>query len=294
PVTPMDESDLRAHLAKQTSRTCALVDVLDLSAPRAELDRRFAGRLAGRPGIVLFDTLREDHLPAIGRLVWEAAEAAPPVFVAGSSGVEYALAAHWRSEGRFEEPGEMTCGAADALVVVSGSCSPVTAQQIDYATRHGFHEIALDTEALVAPTTRDAAESRYADEASDAVARGESVTLHTARGPDDPRVEATRRLVGAPAAAAATLGGSLGRILSAILSQTRVPRAVVTGGDSSYHAARALGIRSLETVAPIQPGSPMCRVHADNAAVDGVEMLFKGGQVGRPDIFIHALRGSAP
>ncbi len=294
PVTPMDESDLRAHLAKQTSRTAALVDVLDLSASQGELDRRFEERLAGRPGIVLFDTLRDDQLPAIGRLVWEAAEAAPPMFVAGSSGVEYAVAAHWRREGALAEPPRMTCGAADALVVVSGSCSPVTANQIDHATRHGFREIALDTEALVTANTRDAAESRFAAEASDALDRGQSVTLHTARGPDDPRVEATRRLVGAPAAAAAALGGSIGRILLAILSQTRVTRAVVTGGDSSYHAARALGIRSLETVSPIQPGSPMCRVRADGDAVDGVEMLFKGGQVGRPDIFIHALRGSAP
>lgn len=291
PVTPMDESDLRAHLAKQTSKTTALVDVLDLDAPCGRLEAIYEARLAGGPGVVLFDTLTQDHLTAAGRMVWTAASAAPPLFVAGSSGVEYALVAHWRREGMLPASPMLTCGSVDAVVVVSGSCSPVTGRQIEYATGHGFEEIALDTEALAA--ARGDAEDRYADAAAAAVGRGRSVVLHTALGPDDPRVASTRGFLGSQASTAELLGASMGRILSGVLARTPVARAVVTGGDTSYHVARALGIRALETVAPIQPGSPMCRVHGDDAGVSGIEMLFKGGQVGRPDIFLHALRGSS-
>jgi uncharacterized protein YgbK (DUF1537 family) len=46
-------------------------------------------------------------------------------------------------------------------------------------------------------------------------------------------------------------------------------------------------------VAPLAPGAPLCRAHAgpDAGAVDGLELSFKGGQVGRADFFERLLRG---
>jgi uncharacterized protein YgbK (DUF1537 family) len=39
------------------------------------------------------------------------------------------------------------------------------------------------------------------------------------------------------------------------------------------------------------PGSPLCRAHADDAALDGLELAMKGGQHGRPDYFESIRRG---
>src|SRR5688572_5888992 len=69
PVTPADESDLRVHLARQTQRRIALLEVLSvergLDAARAALDQL----LADKPDIVLFDVLHERHLSTIGGLI---------------------------------------------------------------------------------------------------------------------------------------------------------------------------------------------------------------------------------
>ena len=43
--------------------------------------------------------------------------------------------------------------------------------------------------------------------------------------------------------------------------------------------------------APIAPGAPLCRVHAPGYAAEGREIVFKGGQNGRDDFFLSALRG---
>jgi len=39
------------------------------------------------------------------------------------------------------------------------------------------------------------------------------------------------------------------------------------------------------------PGSPLCKIYSSNAAVDGAEITFKGGQVGRQGFFVRVLRG---
>ena len=91
PVTPMTEADLRRHLARQTGKTIALVDILDLAA--ADVDARVAAALAARPDVVVCDVLDEASLAEVGRQIWR--HAAAPQFIADSSGVEYALVAHW-------------------------------------------------------------------------------------------------------------------------------------------------------------------------------------------------------
>ena len=84
PVTPMQESDLRVHLGKQTRRSVELFDVLKLESADPEL--AFQKALAKPPGILLFDTLREEHLPLIGEMIWKQAQARAPLFCGGIVG----------------------------------------------------------------------------------------------------------------------------------------------------------------------------------------------------------------
>jgi uncharacterized protein YgbK (DUF1537 family) len=66
---------------------------------------------------------------------------------------------------------------------------------------------------------------------------------------------------------------------------------VIAGGDTSSYVARALGIEAVEMIAPLAPGAPLCRVRAPASPVDGLEVNFKGGQVGGEDYFGRAARG---
>lgn len=294
PTTPMDEADLRRHLAKQTRKTIGLLDVVQLESPNAA--QHLSQLLKGGTEIILFDVFNESHLPRLGELIGNRANPRHPLFVAGSSCVEYALAAWWRQSGTLRaRPPKFSLKPASALVVVSGSCSPVTDRQIRRAAEGGFAEVALDTAALVHPRTRSSEMHRALASASAPFSAQRSVIFHTARGPQDPRLANTQRVLSKLGLrSAATLGTILGALLAKALEQTGWSRGAVTGGDTSSFAARALGVEALEFLAPIAPGAPLCRVHAPGHPADGREIVFKGGQNGRDDFFITALHGNLP
>ena len=299
PVTPMKEADIRLILAEQTTLPVELVDVLKLEKNSGASFRVADGKDAP---IVLFDTLREEHLPVIGRMIEDMAKGGP-LFTVGSSGVEYALTAHW--DKRFStERGRTQRGKHDdasvssstlcfnqpssqpvhQIVTVSGSCSPVTDRQIAHSLlQPGFVEVALAPNAVAGS---DQARS-VIDEAAKQLAAGHSVILHTSRGPDDPR----RSGAAADAQTSSRLGDLLTHVLEHLLQRTGLRRAVVCGGDTSMHVARALGSEALEYLGPMAPGSPLCRVHAPGRVADGCEIVFKGGQVGRDHFFLDVLHG---
>jgi len=300
PVTPMTEADIRLILARQTKIPVELVDVLQL-----ERETGSPFRVADEKGapIVLFDTMREEHLPVIGRMI-EGLAKGGQLFVVGSSGVEYALTAHWNerlgtesgrtpSAKQDDASASFTSGcfnppsprAVKQIVVVSGSCSPVTHRQIAHALGHpGFIEIALAPDAFAGSEPARSA----IEQAAGQVVAGRSVILHTSRGPDD-RWRGSGEV--ADAHTSSRIGDLLAHELEQLLKRTGLRRAGVCGGDTSTHVARALGIEALEYLGPIAPGSPLCRVHAPGRVADGCEIVFKGGQVGRDNFFLGVLNG---
>lgn len=273
PVTPADEADLRLHLAKQTAKRIGLFDVLKVDLPATEAAAALERLVAGDAEIVLFDVMRAEQLARIGALI-DAAAGDAPVFSVGSSGIEMALGAHWAGQGSLRSRTEWALAArVDRLLVISGSCSPVTSGQIDWALGNGFVGIPLDAQTPQIEPTIAAARG--------ALRAGKSPLVFTARG----------QQTGAPASAA-TLGAALGTIARTLVESESLPRVLVAGGDTSSYAARALGIEAVEMVAPLAPGAPLCRAHSPNAAVHGLEVNFKGGQVGAPDYFGAVQRGA--
>ena len=302
PTTPMGESDLRLHLGRQTARPSGLFDLLQFEKDVAQQQSRLEQLLAGGDEIVLFDALYPAHLEAIGRLIYQDLPAAKTLFAAGSSGVEYALVAHWRRQGLLGPPPARPAGEKVAqTIVVSGSCSPVTARQIERAGEAGFVAIGVDGAALVDPGRRPGKIGALVDRGLAVLQEGKSVLFHTALGPQDPRLEQTTAAFaggglsgeGVKKQVAQVLGTALGEILSQVLQGAPLRRAVVAGGDTSAYAARQLQLQSLEVVCPLAPGSPLCRVRSQRGSIDGVEIAFKGGQVGRDDFFVQALNGGA-
>ncbi len=300
PVTPMTEADLREHLSQQTERLIGLIDVLALEQGEEAAAGQLAEAVEAPGSVVLFDTLTDGHLVTIGSLIWRAAEQeGKPLFVAGSSGVEYALTSHWRVAGLT---GEQTGGGGastprhplepvERTVVISGSCSPVTERQIAWALEHGYVEVALDTARLVQSQQLDSDIAAVAERVANELDRGRPVIVHTSRGPQDGRIQTTRKSADDRAAMAKRLGACAGGVLRKVLRECDVRRVAVAGGDTSGCVARALGIDALEMAGPLAPGAPLCAIRSDEARIDGVEIAFKGGQVGRDDFFGTVLRG---
>ncbi len=247
PVTPMDEADLRLHLAKQTDKSIGLVDVRHLDSiecAREQLDRS----VADGDKVVLIDLLREEQLPVIGRVLDGASK---PLFVVGSSGVESALTAMWKMTPATFAPVPRT----EPVLALCGSCSPVTEGQIAHAIARGFAEVIVDAPDAVAIAARHLGERR-------------NVVIHS----DSKRkmVDATAKLAG---------------LARRVLKETPVKRVLVAGGDTSGRIARELGIESMEMIGELTRGSPLVRVVAPNSPADGIEMTFKGGQIGAVDFF---------
>jgi 3-oxoisoapionate kinase len=295
PVTPMSESDLRLHLSRQTDKRVALLDILNLTGSQAEVDQHFDRALESRPEIVLFDTLDEARLEEAGRLIWSQRDDAT-VFVAGSSGVEYALTAHWRDAGVIAEPKlYLSPGAMGQIIVMSGSCSPVTGGQIEWAIENGFAGIELNAARLANPALGEAERADVKRKALDVLSTGRSVILFSALGPEDPKIEATIREMSEagldPSRGRERLAEQQGIVLRELLEATGLRRAVIAGGDTSSHAARQLGIYALELLTPIAPGSPLCLASSNTPRFDGLEIALKGGQGGQADYFGRILTG---
>lgn len=291
PVTPMDEADVCAHLARQTPRPMGLVDLVALQDD-VSADRALGRARASGADIVALDTVDERTLTAAGRLIWSLR--GEDSFVVGSQGVEYALVEHWRAAGlipQVEEPG----GAlpAERIAAVSGSVSPVTAGQIDWALANGFEGIAFDASGVVgSPAACVEAEDEAVSAALDALARGRDPLVYTARGPGDPAVERYRTALSRAGIfdedANQLVGEALGRILERILREGDVRRAVVAGGDTSGHVTRRLGVIALTALAPTIPGAALFQAYVDSgsgAPIAGLELALKGGQMGTPNYF---------
>ncbi|MDA1273741.1 MAG: four-carbon acid sugar kinase family protein [Verrucomicrobia bacterium] len=303
PITPMDESDIRVHLSRQTGLTIELFDVLHLEDSSPEL--RLNQMLAQEPGGILFDVLNDSHLRTIGKLIATMDRENAPLFLAGSSGIEYALAAHLEATGQMDAirshpAGKPLFGPTKQLAVITGSCSPVNDRQIARALDNGFSELRLDPARLVHPESSDREIHHSIVRALQLLENGANAIFHTSRGPDDPRISATLRQYEQMGFSerdiklknGRMLGPKLGKILRGILDKKTFQRVGVAGGDTSGFVARELGIEALEAIAPVAPGSPLCRVHAKNP-LDGIEIIFKGGQVGRPEIWETILKGTA-
>jgi uncharacterized protein YgbK (DUF1537 family) len=269
PVTPMGEADLRLHLAAQTGLRMGLVDLPSFQGGYAA--ERLEREVARGAEAVIFDGCDRSMLDETARLLWQRA-VQQQLFAVGSSGLTHGLLRHWQGLGLIgETPSPRRVAAVDRLLVLSGSCSPVTEKQILRARQQGFVTLYLQDPAdLEAQTVQ----------AMDALAKGQSVVLYTALGPQPADREHSERLAGA-------LGGALHQLLL----RSGVRRLVVAGGDTSTHAVQQLGRDALTFAAPLTPGAPLCRGYAPGSPLDGLELVLKGGQIGPEDFFAQVRDG---
>jgi uncharacterized protein YgbK (DUF1537 family) len=304
PVTPMDESDLAVHIARQAPLRFAGVTLADLDrGPDAAEAAWRAARETGSEA-VLIDSASPAHLTEVGRLLDAQAQMqASPLFVVGSSGLQYALTQWWRASGQAGSSGGAALGPVepvDQVLAVSGSASALTALQIEAGLTAGLVEVAVQAYELLDEATWPAVREALVARATAVLAQGRSPLLHTARGPDDPRIG---RMVEALVVAGRTpgaarleggrlLGQRLAELTRTILQRARVPRLLLAGGDTSSLVMQALGPQALTVAARLSPGAPLCRLHGGDALAHGMQAALKGGQMGGPDFFERAWRGA--
>jgi 3-oxoisoapionate kinase len=248
PITPMAESDVLRHLAKQGAARASLIDVYDVPTQIAA-----------------------------GEALLKASEP----FVVGSSGVEYAVLAALKKSRDVEfKP----VPAVEKMLVISGSVSPTTARQINYAKAHGFETLEADPVALAQCKDDDVLAKARA-----VLSQGKSPLIYTASGPTSDQSHALQALPNARE----NISKSLGKIAQQLVAQFKLKRLVIAGGDTSSHALGELDIHALTMRFPMveTPGSPLCVAHSANEIFKGLEIAMKGGQVGHDDYFVKLREG---
>ncbi|UKM64292.1 hypothetical protein GSB9_00839 [Flavobacteriaceae bacterium GSB9] len=295
PVTPALEGDLRLHLAKQTSKSISLVNVTKIEEGKMQVISKVNNNDSE---ILFFDGLNTSHLETIGH-VFNAYANEKPLFSVGSSGIAMALGLAWKKEGVIDGEKQFdNRGENGPILVLSGSCSPVTQGQIEFAVDSGFEEIALRSSA-VSTSVQNKIINETVDRIETHVKNGKSVVLHTSKGPDDPRILETEHIFkvqNVPSediqnACSSNYGFVLGQITKQVLKKVSLKRILFAGGDTSSYAASELNISALQMIAPLAPGAPLCKAISDDDLVNGLELNFKGGQVGTKDYFIKVLKG---
>jgi 3-oxoisoapionate kinase len=265
PVTPADESDLRLHLGKQTNKKFGLIDVLQLDKPVDE----WSNAIETDEEVILIDALYKSQLVKIGE--WIDGLNRTTQFSVGGSGIEVALGNYWNEKGLLKQRTAWPkIEKANPLLVLSGSCSPVTAAQIGYAKANGFEEVILDA---VKICNDEVIDETTIDEINKLLAQTKNVIVHTGD-------KQTTNL------SSEKLGTALGNITKAAVQQLFIKRVIIAGGDTSSYAARAMDIEAVEMIAPFGHGAPLCKAISANKSINEIEVNFKGGQVGSESYFV--------
>ncbi len=301
PVTPMDESDLARHVGRQGALKVGVLPFDRYDAGQPAVEEHLRTLAADGVDAVVLDAVTSAHMTQVGELLEREAQHAKLLFIVGSSGVEYALTQHWRAhEAARSLPDFDSFRPAKAVLAVSGSASRLSALQVDAAVEAGFVAIPVDAAALVDEDSRTDAAHRLVAAATEALQRGHSVILHTARGPDDPRIAAMLQLLQsrghtAPSArheGGRSLGKQLGYIVRDIMDAVPVQRLLLSGGDMSSQITKVLDPDALVISARLAPGAPLCRLVAPGRKLDGMEVALKGGQMSGVDFFERARAGT--
>lgn len=284
PATPMDEADLRRHLAKQTSLPAGAIMLTDYAVADGGAARM--RELLAEDGYIVMDGVTERDVEHVARLVAGVA-AERPTFAVAAQGLAQGLGriAGELLPGADRAPVPTTFPAVERLLVLSGSCATETRRQLDALEGAGWAMVPLPPdEAVESP---GAATERVAGAVLTALAEGRDVAVATSRASAD----VSRRYT-ADRVARAT-GGVYAEVARQARARAGLSRVAFAGGDTSSYAMRRIGARALEIAVFDQDRhGHVCRLLADDPAVDGLEVILKGGQVAGDDFFLRARAGT--
>lgn len=236
PVTPADESDLRLHIGKQTAKKIGLIDLVQMQKDVTEWKEVLTDE-----EVVLLDAMHESQLTAIGEWI-DGLDENKTVFSVGGSGIEAALGTYWNEKGILKaKQNFQSFIKAEPLLVISGSCSPVTAVQIEWAKQHRFEELMIDAVKICEEKLMDAAVMDYV---AVLLQEKRNVIVHT--GTKQPENLSSEKL-----------GTALGTIAKHAVKHSHLKRVIIAGGDTSSYAARAMEIDAVEMIASVVSGAPL-------------------------------------
>jgi len=260
PLTPMRDPDLRRVLQRQTTWPVAHVAIDTVWKGHEALD---AMAEASGKAMVVVDAIRNDDLRTIGRA------ARNRKLLTGGSGIALGLPANFG----FEPSDTGWAGVSGEAVILSGSCSNATREQVAvYKELAPSRELVADDIIAGKLSLQELVEWTLKQE--------QPPLLYSSADPNV--VSLAQKRFGREKSAAAI--EKLFANLAAALSQAGVKRIVVAGGETSGAVVSGLQANSLQIGPRIAPGVPALKVGQRPLA-----LALKSGNFGGPTFFSEAL-----
>jgi 3-oxoisoapionate kinase len=263
PTTPMTEANLVQHLALQTNKKVGLINWMQLQENESTWEKYVTDE-----EVIVFDVFDETQYLNILNWINNLCKKQKQTFIVGPSSVEKLLGPLLFQNGNnyFNPQFDIKSNYAPILVV-SGSCSPVTKKQIETACQNDFVEIIIDINAS------QNLEIGLFEEVLSQLLNNKNVIIQTG--------EKNERILSPE-----ILGNLYGKLILQILEKTTLSKLIVCGGDTSSYTARALHIDAVEVMHSKTIGAPLCKAYSNNILINGLHVIFKGGQVGDETFFI--------
>lgn len=269
PTTPMRESDLRLLLMEQGVLPDRIQNLSFTSLRSGEGNLAKMISTENHADVIIVDALEEADLDLLARDILTVQQKEGGLFtVIGSGGIAGALARAQR-EDQVLEPAVLPSGPA---LVLSGSRSSVTKDQIDRVVDAGGMKIQLDARALI--NNRLDEEERL-QSILGILRDGTSVIISIDN-------EETTSAVVDPSTLAEESGRLFARYIREAVEKIPQCRIAVLGGDTSSWTVSNLNPSRIQVVSPFVQAGPILTIDAFGIP-DTTPFLLKGGQVGGPD-----------
>jgi uncharacterized protein YgbK (DUF1537 family) len=281
PLNPMTNPHLPSHLQSQTQRRVGLLQRVgneSASEKKARLEVLFRQGVE----IAMLDCVDDIELRTIGEVIqdWP--------LITGSSSWAMVLPQIWKETGAWS-PVPATNNPfsrvdhGKGVMIVSGSCSPATRDQNQWAADHGYVVTPLDP--LLLARGESVPEEIIAASVA-LLADGEVCVWSTTEGTGRSAVDAWATAQGISAIeAGARIAENLSRAVCRVFERQRPEGLVVAGGETSSTLMRVLQLGGLQIGANVEPGVPVC------VALSRPELgvVLKSGNFGSEDFFARAV-----
>ena len=271
PLTPMRDSNLMRLLEPQVTRPVGLADRLTVAAGAKALRSHLGSLAAEGVAHVVTDAVANADLDII------ASACRDMKLLTGGSAVAMPLPGLYREDGVLaaDAPAPVRPTLADGAVILSGSCSAMTNEQVAAYEGRG-PALRLDPLTL-AEDGADAAIAWLAEQPA-----GSNPIIYATARPET--VRATQEKLGV-ARAGEIVEEALAALARAAFANG-IRKFVVAGGETSGAVSKALGLTRLNIGAEIAPGVPWtyARINGEDVAI-----TLKSGNFGDQDFFATAL-----
>jgi len=274
-VTPVTESDLRTVIKSQCRYPVGHIPLNLLEEGDTALGDEIERQIRGGIRHIVFDTTCREHLDRIARLIFSSSHRILP---AGSAGLAAGFGGLLSAKPRLKTYDHRSFEGGNHLLVC-GTNSEVTRRQIKtLVAAYPYEEVALDRWILADADPRDAFLNSVSLVRSKLSANHVVITIEA---PQQPSVSA-RQLNQQQTAQSLTEG--LGRLLAAVLTETRPGLLFLTGGDTADAVITSAGGKGIrirgEVVTGVVQGTLI------GGPLDGLPVVTKAGAFGGEDTLV--------